>query len=177
MRSILIVAGTLLAVVLLGAGGAAAFMYSGVYDVSASTPDNPFVAWAVHVTSDASVGARLGANIVPDGLNGAASIGDGARLFVQNCEVCHGAPGVAPTHIAMGLNPPPPDLFRATRKPDERENFQFIHNGVKMTAMPAFGASEGEAHVWPLVAFLNKLPGISAADYVTLTKGSGPAAN
>lgn len=177
MRSIYIVGATLLAVVLFGAVAATGFMYSGVYDVSASTPDNPYVAWAVHVTSDASVGVRLGGNIVPAGLNNAAAIGDGAKLFIQNCEVCHGAPGVAPTHIAMGLNPPPPDLFRATRKPDEQENFQFIHNGVKMTAMPAFGASEGGAHIWNLVAFLNKLPGISATEYAKLTKGSGPAAN
>lgn len=168
---------TVLILVVLGVAGGAAFIYSGIYDVSASTPDNPYVAWVIHTTSDASVGARLGASKVPPGLDKPETIAAGGKLFVQNCTVCHGAPGVAPTHIALGLNPLPPDLYRASRKPDQQENFQFIHNGVKMTAMPAFGASEGDEHVWQLVAFLNKLPGISAADYATLTSGPAPNAN
>ena len=37
------------------------FIYSGLNDVSASTPDNAFVAWVVRVASDHSVDARLGA--------------------------------------------------------------------------------------------------------------------
>ncbi len=177
MHDLTTVIKTLLALVLLGVVGGAAFVYSGFYDVSASTPDNAYLAWVIHATSDASVGARMGANKVPQGLDKPDTIMAGGRLFAQNCAVCHGAPGVAPTHIAVGLNPLPPDLFRANRKPDPQENFQFIHNGIKMTAMPAFGASEGDEHVWQLVAFLNKLPGISSADYSALTTGSAPAAN
>jgi mono/diheme cytochrome c family protein len=176
MRSLFAVAMTVVGLAVVAILGGGAFMYSGIYDVSASTPDNSWVAWAIHETSDASVGARLGANVVPADIGNSATIASGGKLFVQNCEVCHGAPGVAQTHIAEGLNPAPPDLFRATRQPDEQENFQFIHNGVKMTAMPAFGASEGDAHVWQLVAFLNKLPGISAQDYTKLTTGEAAPA-
>jgi hypothetical protein len=35
-------------------------IYSGVYDVAAINPDNAFLAWALHETSDRSVAARLG---------------------------------------------------------------------------------------------------------------------
>jgi mono/diheme cytochrome c family protein len=174
MRTLFTVIRTLIVLVVLVGLAGITFIYSGIYDVSASTPDNPYIAWVIHKTSDASVGARLGANKVPPGLDRPEMLSAGAKLFVENCVVCHGAPGVARTHIAEGLNPQPPDLFRASRKPDEQENFQFIHNGVKMTAMPAFGATEGDEHVWQLVAFLDKLPGISAADYATLTTGSVP---
>lgn len=160
---------TIVTLVVLALVGGVTFIYSGLYDVSASTPDHPIVAWIVHQTSEASVAARLGANKVPAGLDKPETIAAGGKLFAQNCVVCHGAPGLAPTHIARGLNPQPPDLFRATRKPDRQENFQFIRNGVKMTGMPAFGASEGDEHVWQLVAFLDKLPGISADDFVRLT--------
>ncbi len=177
MHTLSTVLKTLLAVIVLVVVGAAAFMYSGVYDVSASTPDNAFVAWAIHVTSDASVGARLGANTPPPGMDKPEMILAGGKLYVQNCAVCHGVPGMAPTHISAGLNPEPPNLFRANRKPDEQENFQFINNGVKMTAMPAFGATEGTDHVWQLVAFLNKLPGISAENYAALTVSPPAAAN
>lgn len=168
---------TLLATVVLVLVGGVAFIYSGIYDVSASTPDNAVVAWVVHATSEASVAARLGQNKVPGDLDKPETILAGGKLFVQNCVVCHGAPGLAATHIALGLNPPPPDLYRANRKPDDQENFQFIHNGVKMTAMPAFGASEGDDHVWQLVAFLKKLPGISPADYARLSGGPTSSAN
>ncbi len=177
MRTLSTVLSTLIVVAVLGLIGGFGFIYSGYYDVSASTPDNAFLAWAIHKTSDTSVDARQSANIVPADIGKPEMIAAGGKLFVENCAVCHGAPGVAPTHIAMGLNPTPPDLYRADRHPDPQENFQFIHNGIKMTAMPAFGASEGDAHVWQLVAFLNKLPGISKADFATLTGGPTPAAN
>ncbi len=177
MRTLTTVISTLVVVAVLAIIGGFAFIYSGTYDVSASTPDNAFVAWAMHTTSDASVGARLGANKVPADIAKPEMIAAGGKLFVQNCVVCHGAPSVAPTHVAMGLNPSPPDLYKATRQPDPQENFQFIHNGVKMTGMPAFGPSEGADHVWQLVAFLNKLPGISKADFAILTTGPTSAAN
>jgi len=48
---------------------------------------------------------------------------------------------------------------------DPQENFQFIKHGVKMTGMPAFGPTKTDEQVWSLVAFLNVLPGISAADF------------
>ncbi len=167
---------TVLTIIVLAIVGGVAFIYSGLYDVSASAPDNPVVAWAFRATSEASVGARSAANKVPPDLDKPETIAAGGKLFAQNCVVCHGAPGAAQTSIARGLNPRPSDLFRATREPDPRENYQFIAHGVKMTGMPAFGPSEGAEHVWQLVAFLNKLPGISAADFATLTGATAPAA-
>jgi mono/diheme cytochrome c family protein len=149
--------------------GGLAFIYSGIYDVSATTPDSALVSWAVHKVSDTSVGARLGANHPPTGLDQPKMISAGGRLFVENCAVCHGAPGVAQTNIAKGLNPSPPDLFRAGRKPDPAENFQFIKYGVKMTAMPGFAPTLSDDEIWSLVAFLNGLPGISASDYAAKT--------
>lgn len=149
--------------------GGLAFIYSGIYDVSATTPDNALVAWVVHKVSDTSVGARLDANHPPAGLDNPAKITMGGQLFSQSCAVCHGAPGLAQTAIAKGLNPTPPDLFRADRKPDSSENFQFIKYGVKMTAMPGFQASYSDEQIWSLVAFLNGLPGISAPDYTAKT--------
>jgi mono/diheme cytochrome c family protein len=70
-------------------------------------------------------------------------------------------------HADQGLNPTPPDLFRADREPDPQENFQFIKHGIKMTGMPAFGPTKTDEQVWALVAFLNVLPGISAADFTS----------
>ncbi|MDR3376074.1 MAG: cytochrome c [Ancalomicrobiaceae bacterium] len=177
MNAFFTVVRTVVALAILGGAAAVAFIYSGLYDVSATTPDIPIVAWAVHAVSEASVAARLGANKVPSGLDKPETIKAGGRLFIENCAVCHGAPEVAPTPIAQGLNPSPPNLFAATRKPDEQENFQFIKYGVKMTAMPGFGKSLDDDHVWQTVAFLNKLPGMSKSDYAGLTAAPAPSAN
>lgn len=76
---------------------------------------------------------------------------------------------MAKTNIAEGLNPLPPDLFRADRKPDPAENFQFIKYGVKVSAMPGFAPTLSDDEIWLLVAFLNGLPDISASDYAAKT--------
>ncbi len=170
MKNILL---TILGCIVVAVAGAMAFIYSGIYDVSATTPDNALVAWTVHKVSATSVGARLGANHPPDAYDAATKIAAGGSLFAVSCTVCHGAPGQAQTTIAKGLNPIPPDLFRADRKPDPAENFQFIKYGVKMTAMPGFAPSYSDEQIWSLVAFLNGLPGISASDYAARTAPSG----
>jgi hypothetical protein len=61
--------------------GGLAFIYSGIYDVSATTPDNALVAWVVHKVSDTSVGARLGAINPPTGLDSPVKIAMGGSSF------------------------------------------------------------------------------------------------
>ncbi len=171
MKTITVVMSTVAATVIVGAvvaaAGTYAFVNSGIYDVSATTPDSGAVYWATHQTMEHSIARRLGANIVPAGLDAPQQIATGGQIYVQNCAVCHGRPDMPPTAISQGLNPTPPDLFRATREPDPQENFQFIKHGIKMTGMPAFGPTQGDDEIWSLVAFLNVLPGISAADFAT----------
>ena len=116
---------TILACGVVSVAGAVGFIYSGIYDVSATTPDNALVKWAVHKTSNRSVNARLGGIIVPANLDDPQTIQAGGHLYAQRCAVCHGGPGLTPTDIAQGLNPQPPDLFRATRKPEMNETFRF----------------------------------------------------
>ena len=163
---------TILGCIVGAAAGGLAFIYSGLYDVSATTPDNVLVAWAVHKTSNTSVDARMAANVPPAGFDNPARIQAGGRLYSENCAVCHGAPGLTPTAISKGLNPVPPDLFKASRHPDPKENFQFIKHGVKMTAMPGFGPSLSDDDIWSLVAFLGTAPGLTAAEYTATTTAS-----
>ena len=168
-RTLFTIAGTLAISAAVMAVGGYAFMSSGIYDVSATTPDSSIVAWAVHKTSEASLGARFSANIVPAGLDASEKIAAGGALYIENCATCHGAPQVERTAISKGLNPQPPDLFLATRKPNPAENYQFIKHGVKMTGMPGFAETKTDDQIWSLVAFLNTLPGQSAADFQRLT--------
>ncbi|WP_429261008.1 c-type cytochrome [Paraburkholderia sp. GAS334] len=44
-----------------------------------------------------------------------------------------------------------------------------IKNGVKMTAMPAFGKTQDDQTIWDLTAYLYKGRGISAQDFEKLS--------
>ena len=148
---------------------AMAFIYSGIYDVAAITPDNAMVAWAIHLASDRSIAARDGDIQVPTNLNKPEILSAGGMLFSQNCAVCHSGPGMHQTDISQGLNPQPPNLFATGRKPEMNEAFWFIKNGVKMTAMPGFAKSQTDEQIWALAAFVGKAPGMSASDFADQT--------
>lgn len=166
MRVILL---TILAVLVVQALAAIAFIYSGLYDVSALHPDNPVIAWALHTTSDHSVNARLGGIKVPEGLDKSEIIQAGGKLFAEHCVVCHGGPGLKPTLVAEGLNPQPAKLFNPQRHPRMDEMYRFIHDGVKMTAMPGFGKSLSDQEIWSLTGFLRTAPGMSPKDFAEKT--------
>ncbi len=154
--------------------GGIGFIYSGLYNVAAIVPDNPVVAWALHEASDSSVAARLGDIKVPDGLDQPEMIKAGAKLFGENCIVCHGGPGLKPTGVAMGINPAPANLFEADRDAEMDETFWFVRNGVKMTGMPGFAKSHSDAEIWSLVAFLGTTPGMSPEKFADQTGIGAP---
>ena len=54
------------------------------------------------------------------------------------------------------------------------ELFWVIKNGVKMTGMPAWGPTHSDAKLWAIVAFLEKLPQMSAQQYQEMDKTAGP---
>ena len=165
---------TVCACAVLAALGAVGFIYSGLYNVAAIVPDPPMLAWALHKASDRSVAARLGDIQVPAGMDRPEVIKAGARLFGGTCVVCHGGPGLNPTSVAKGLNPAPPDLFRAGRDAPMDETFWFIKNGVKMTGMPGFANAHSDSEIWSVAAFLHTAPGMSPQNFAAET-GIAPA--
>ena len=155
---------TLAIVVIVGLMGAIGFVYSGLYDVGASSPHSGFVNWLLSTTSHASVERRARDIEVPN-LEAEALQLAGVNDFNGMCAGCHGAPGQDPEAIGQGLNPPPPDLAESAKEMTPAELFWVTKNGIKMTGMPAWGASHDDDAVWPVVAFLKKLPDLDVASY------------
>ena len=83
------------------------------------------------------------------------------------CVMCHGAPGIEAGEAREGLNPQPPLLAKVkdlvTDPPGEL--FWVIKNGIKMTGMPAWGPTHSDEKIWAMVAFVRKLPNLSAEEY------------
>ena len=136
-------------------------MYSGVYDVSAMSGHNPLVAWLLHKTYLQSLHRHAAGIEVPPDLLTTANIEAGARLYANTCAACHGAPGQALSPIGQGILPLAPELLSPTRRNNPKMMFWVIKNGVKMTAMPAFGKTQDDQTIWDLTAFLYKGRGIS----------------
>ena len=87
------------------------------------------------------------------------------------CSLCHLAPGMKRTEISRGLYPRAPEL---RRKSDltPAEQFWVVKHGLKMTGMPAWGVTHDDELLWDVVAFLQKLPELTADQYQTLVKSA-----
>ena len=72
--------------------------------------------------------------------------------------------------MRQGLYPKPPDFTRAT-VPRNRA-FWTIKHGLKMTGMPAWGATHDDSTIWGIVAFIERLPKMSRRDYDQLVSSA-----
>jgi mono/diheme cytochrome c family protein len=119
------------------------------------------------LTSRASI-ARHSRDIeVPD-LTDETLVSAGVNDFDAMCVACHGAPGRSPDAVGNGLNPPAPDLAESGSQMSPAELFWVTKHGVKMTGMPAWGATHDDDALWPVVAFMTRLPELNAASYQAL---------
>jgi hypothetical protein len=75
------------------------------------------------------------------------------------------------TEISRGLYPRAPQLRRGSR-PTPAEDFWVVKHGIKMTGMPAWGVTHNDEILWDVVAFLRKLPDLTADQYQTLVKSA-----
>ena len=87
----------------------------------------------------------------------------GARIYKDNCAVCHGLAGQPSTAIAHGMFPKPPELMHGKGVTDDSpgETYWKVVHGIRLTGMPGFGGSLSETQAWQvsvLLANADKLP-------------------
>jgi mono/diheme cytochrome c family protein len=85
--------------------------------------------------------------------------------FADHCATCHGNDGGGKTQIGQNLYPKTPDM----RLPDTQslmdgEIYYVIHNGIRLTGMPAWGTEEKDEESWKLVLFIRHLPRLTPAE-------------
>ena len=89
----------------------------------------------------------------------------GAACFRDKCVQCHGAPGVAQGDIGKSMQPLPGPLVDARQHWSARELYWVTRHGIKMSGMPAWEYRLAEDELWAVVAFLQRLPDLNAAQY------------
>jgi mono/diheme cytochrome c family protein len=84
--------------------------------------------------------------------------------FADHCATCHANDGSGQTPIGKNVYPKAPDLrLSDTQSMSDGELFWVIHNGIRFTAMPAWGEGDPEKDLdsWKLVHFIRHLPKIT----------------
>ncbi len=151
--------------------GAVAFVYSGLYNIGADDHHTKPVFAIMQTLREHSIHARSKDLAVPD-LNDPQLILKGAGQYAAMCTECHLAPGKKDSEIRPGLYPQPPNLSQV--RIDPKDEFWVIKHGIKMSAMPAWGASHDDATIWSMVAFLQKLPDMTPAQYKDIVARAPP---
>ena len=152
--------------------GAFAFAWSGLYDIGADVhhwkPTYAFLA----TVRDRSIEAHAKHVVVPN-LDDPQLILKGAGQYAAMCTGCHLTPGEGDSELRKGMYPQPPDLSKV--HVDPKEAFWIIKHGIKMSAMPAWGmAGHDDPTIWSMVAFVQKLPGMTPAQYKAIVAKAPP---
>jgi mono/diheme cytochrome c family protein len=98
---------------------------------------------------------------------------DARAHWADHCAICHANDGSGDTPIGKHTYPPSPDLrLSATQKMSDGELFYIIQNGIRLSAMPAWGGgSDHDAQdSWKLVHFIRHLPQLTDAEKKDMEK-------
>jgi mono/diheme cytochrome c family protein len=144
------------------------FIFSGIYNIGATSPHYKFTRWVISKMTDHSIKHYAGEVTEPPNLTDSSLIKTGFIHYREMCSGCHGAPGINRNEVAEGLYPKPPRLLKSANEWKPAELFWIIKNGIKMTGMPGFGISHSDDKIWAMVAFMEKLPDMTPDHYKTL---------
>jgi mono/diheme cytochrome c family protein len=155
-----LILGILLGMLLI-AGGVYYYFSSGHAPVATSAPPMPlektFARLGLHAYLDRLPHPQP--QVPADEVN----LISGAKVYKEQCAVCHGLPGEPKGTIQMGMYPAPPQLFHGTGVTDDDawESYWKVENGIRMSGMPGFKGQLTETQIWQvsvLVKNADKIP-------------------
>jgi mono/diheme cytochrome c family protein len=88
----------------------------------------------------------------------------GARVYRENCAMCHGLPNQPPPVVAKGMFPKAPQLLlpkEMVTDDEPGETFWKAKNGIRLSGMPGFASALSEQQMWQvsiLLANADKIP-------------------
>lgn len=144
------------------------FIYSGVYDISATAHHFRPVEWLLRTTMIQSVKFHSRDIVIPENINlmdpllAEKAIGH----YSAACMVCHGAPGEGRSPWVVTY-PEAPLLTEATNvsRWKDTELFWITKYGIKATGMLALGPTHKDSDIWAVTAFVKQLPTMKMEDY------------
>ena len=139
---------------------------------SASQPPGALERWIARRARSAALpsDARARANPLQ---NSPEVLAEARAHWADHCATCHANDGSGDTLLGKRTSPPAPDMrLPATQRLTDGELFYVIQNGIRLTAMPAWGS--GSAHdeqdSWKLVHFIRHLPRLTLEEKQEMQK-------
>lgn len=130
----------------------------GLVPATADVPPPALEKWMAHTSLDATLAREAPKPPYPVASSDAAIVA-GAKLYVENCAVCHGSGVGEPTNIAKGFYIHAPQFVKHSVDDDpEGETYWKIEHGIRFTAMPSYKGNLTEEQIWQLTYFLKNLP-------------------
>jgi len=91
--------------------------------------------------------------------------------YADHCATCHANDGSGTTEIGQNLYPKAPDMrLPDTQALTDGEIYYIIHNGIRLTGMPAWGSEEEDQDSWKLAHFIRHLPTLTDAELREMEK-------
>jgi mono/diheme cytochrome c family protein len=155
----------LLSITAAGIGGAAAFGWATMRR-GFSTRDNPSVVETYVAKTARRFSVPTSGRNATNPVAATAEVLSEARAhFADHCAICHGNDGSGKTQIGQNLYPKAPDMrLSDTQKLTDGEIYYIIHNGIRLTGMPAWGTDAKDEDSWKLVVFIRHLPQLSPGE-------------
>lgn len=148
------------------------FLSSGFVDMGADSRRTEPLQTLIAAVTKRSIARRARGIDVPN-LEDPLRIVAGADCYAARCATCHLTPGRSTSALRDGLNPQPPKLAEPVSV-DTQRMFWIIKHGIRMSGMPAWRDTLSDAQIWDIIAFLQKLPFMSAEDYAQLLSSRPP---
>jgi thiosulfate dehydrogenase len=86
-----------------------------------------------------------------------ANLVAGAKVYREDCAVCHGDWGKRPSAIAMGMYPAPPQLLppkKGVTDDPVGEIYWKAKNGIRLTGMPGYVGTLSDTQLWQVSLLL-----------------------
>ena len=100
-------------------------------------------------------------------------LADARAHFADHCTICHANNGSGQTTIGQNMYPKPPDMrLVQTQRLTDGEIYYIIHNGVRLTGMPAWGDADPhkDEDSWKLVLLIRHLPKLTPEEEKEMQK-------
>jgi thiosulfate dehydrogenase len=155
--------------------GAYFYFAMGMAPVVTKGPEMPFEHHMAHMALHAYLDKQPHPN--PPIPVDEANLIEGAKVYKDNCAVCHGLPGEPKTAIADGMFPAPPQLFHGTGVTDDEawETYWKVSGGIRMTGMPGFKGRLDDTKMWQVSVLLKNADKISPAVKAELGTTAAPS--
>lgn len=93
-----------------------------------------------------------------------ANILAGAAHYGDHCAICHDENGSGQTDFGKNMYPKVPDLrLQGTQHLSDGDLFAIIHNGVRLSGMPAF-PDHTDPEIWQMVLLIRQMPHLTAQE-------------